>query len=168
MRYFPAALSLSLLVAVTASVSLSAPTERLDPRAAALEAQGRAALARADNATATDYLEAALAIQPGSATIVMDLAEAARQRGMPGEALHYYRLVLANEPQNINGLSGEGAVLAEMGALDKARRNLAQVQGLCGQDCVAARTLAEAIAKGPAPRVVTAAAITPQAVVTTN
>jgi predicted Zn-dependent protease len=168
MRYTPAALALSLLVAVTASASFSAPPEPLDPRAAALEAQGRGALASGDNAKATDYLEAALAVQPGSATIVLDLAEAARQRSMPGEALHYYRVVLTNEPQNINGLSGEGATLAEMGALDKARRNLAQLQGLCGQDCAAARTLAEAIARGPKPQVATAVAIKPQSVVTIN
>jgi Flp pilus assembly protein TadD len=168
MRYFPAALALSLLLAVTASASLSAPTEPLDPRAAALEAQGRSALASGDNAKATDDLEAALAIQPGSAAIVLDLAAAARQRNMPGEALHYYRVVLTDDPQNINGLAGEGAALAEMGALDKARRNLAQVQGLCGQDCAAARTLADAIAKGPNPQIATVAAIKPLSVVTTN
>jgi tetratricopeptide (TPR) repeat protein len=168
MRYFPAALALSLLLAVTASASLSAPPEPLDPRAAALEAQGRAALAGGDNAKATDDLEAALALQPGNATIVLDLAQAARQRSMPGEALHYYRVVLTDDPQNINGLAGEGAALAEMGALDKAKRNLAQVQGLCGQDCAAARTLADAIARGPKPLVATAVAIKPLSVVTTN
>ncbi len=167
MRYFPAALALSLLAAVTASASFSAPPETLDPRAAALEAQGRAALASGDNARATDLLEAALAVQPGSATILLDLADAARQRNMPGEALHYYRVVLASEPQNISGLAGEGTALAEMGALDKARRNLAQVQGLCGQDCAAARTLAVAIARGPKPQVA-AVMIKPQSVVTTN
>ena len=168
MRYFPAALALSLLAAVTASASFSAPPETLDPRAAALEAQGRSALASGDNAKATDYLEAALAIQPGSATIVLDLADAARQRSMPGEALHYYRVVLVNEPQNIKGLAGEGTALAEMGALDKARRNLAQVQGLCGQDCTPAQTLAAAIARGPKPQMAAAVPINPQSVVTTN
>jgi Flp pilus assembly protein TadD len=168
MRYTPAALALSLLVAVTSSASLSAPAEPLDPRAVALQTQGRAALASGDNAKATDYLEAALAVQPGSAPIVLDLADAARQRSMPGEALHYYRVVLTSEPQNINGLSGEGTALAEMGALDKARRNLTQVQGLCGQDCAAARALSEAIAKGPKPQLAAVVAVTPKAVVTTN
>jgi len=168
MRYYPAGLALSLLVAVTASAGLSAPVVPLGPRAAALEAQGRSALASGDNARATDYLEAALAVQPGNATIMLDLAAAARQRFMPGEALHYYRVILTEEPQNIAGLSGEGAALAEMGALDKARRNLAQIQAICGHDCTAAQTLAQAIAKGPTPRVVTAAVIAPQPAVTTN
>ena len=168
MRYYPAALALSLLFAVTGSASLSAPAEPLDPRAAALEAQGRAALAAGDNAGATDLLEAALAVQPGNVAIVMDLATAARQRGMPGEALRYYRMVLTGQPQNIDGLAGEGVTLAEMGALDKAQRNLVQVQGLCGLDCAAARALAQAIAKGPAPRAAAIVALTPQPVVTKN
>lgn len=168
MRYFPAALALSLLVVVTSSASLSAPTVALDPRAAALALQGRDALASGDNVRATDYLEAALAVQPGSAPIVLDLAAAARQRGMPGEALHYYHVVLTSEPQNIDGLAGEGVTLAQIGAIDKARQNLTQLQSLCGQDCPAVRTLAQAIAKGPAVQVVTAAAIVPHPAVTTN
>lgn len=168
MRYYPAALALSLLVAVTASVSLSAPAEPLDPRAAALETQGRSALAAGDNAGATDLLEAALAVQPGNVTIVMDLAAAARQRGMPGEALRYYRMVLTSQPQNLDGLAGEGATLAEMGAMDKAQHNLAQVRGLCGSNCGAAQTLAQAIARGPLPRVATVVAVTPQPVITKN
>ena len=168
MRYYAPALALSLLAAVTASVGLSAPVQPLDSHAAALDTQGRAALAAGDAEKATDAFEAALALQPGNAMIVLDLAAAARQRGMPGEALHYYRTVLAGDPQNIDALSGEGEALAEKGALEKAKRNLAQVQGLCGHDCGPAQALAAAIAKGPAPKVVTAAAITPQPVVTTN
>ena len=45
MRYTPAALALSLLVAVTSSASFSAPPRPLDPRAQILLAQGRAELA---------------------------------------------------------------------------------------------------------------------------
>ncbi len=168
MRYYPPALALSLLVAVTASAGLSAPAEPLDQHAVALEAQGRAALASGDADKATDAFEAALAWQPDNAVIVLDLAAAARQRGMPGLALHYYRKVLSGDPQNLDALSGEGAALAEKGALDKAKRNLAQIQGLCGANCAPARSLADAIAKGPARRVVTASAVTPQPTVTTN
>ena len=168
MRYYPPALALSLLVAVTASASLSAPAEPADPHAMAIDAQGRVALAAGDVEKATDAFEAALAVQPGNLAIMLDLAAAARQRGMPGEALHYYRDVLTSDPQNLDALSGEGAALAEKGALDKARRNLAQIQGLCGHDCAPAQSLAMAIAKGPAPRVVTAAAVTPDPKVTTN
>jgi len=81
MRYYPAALALSLLVGLSASASWSAPATPLDPRAAALQAQGRASLSAGNIDAATDAFEAALAVQPGQVTLVLDLAEAARRQG---------------------------------------------------------------------------------------
>jgi cytochrome c-type biogenesis protein CcmH/NrfG len=162
MRYYPAALALSLLAGLTASASWSAPTVPLDPRAAALEVQGRSALAAGNIDGATDAFEAGLAIQPGHPALVLDLAEAARRQGMQGKALRYYREVLGRDPQNIAALSGEGAALAEKGAIEKARRALAQLESLCGDGCPASRTVAEAIARGPAPRVVSADELKPR------
>jgi tetratricopeptide (TPR) repeat protein len=115
MRYAPVALVLSALAALTASAGQSAVPEVLDPRAAALEAQGKAALASGDLDRATDGFEAALAISPGSAVLVMDLADVARHQAMPGKALHYYRAVLARDPANLEALSGEGQALAQKG-----------------------------------------------------
>jgi Tfp pilus assembly protein PilF len=161
MRYTPAALALCLVTLVTASASWSAPVQPLDARAAALEKAGREALAAGDADKATDAFEAALTVQPGHPVIVLDLAEAARRQGMQGKALHYYRDVLASDPQNLTALSGEGEALAEKGALEKARRNLAQLQGLCGATCTPSRDLAAAIARGPSPQMVSAAEIKP-------
>jgi len=163
MRYYPAALALSLLVGLSASASWSAPATPLDPRAAALQAQGRASLSAGNIDAATDAFEAALAVQPGQVTLVLDLAEAARRQGMQGKALRYYRDVLDQDPQNIAALSGEGAALAEKGALEKARRNLARLEGMCGSGCAASRSLADAIARGPAQRVVSADELKPKA-----
>jgi tetratricopeptide (TPR) repeat protein len=115
MRYAPVALVLSALAALTASAGQSAVPEVLDPRAAALEAQGKAALASGDLDRATDGFEAALAISPGSAVLVMDLADVARHQAMPGKALHYYRAVLA-AIRPIWRRSGEGQALAQKGA----------------------------------------------------
>jgi tetratricopeptide (TPR) repeat protein len=168
MRYTPAALALSLLVAVTSSASFSAPPQPLDSRAAALVAQGRAQLAAGRFNEAVDAYEAALTVQPGNLTILLDLAEATRRQGMQGKALHYYRQALAAEPSNVMAISGEGAAFVEKGAIEKARRNLTRLQGLCGSNCEATRELAAAIAKGPAPRVVSAEAVKPEPVVTEN
>ena len=168
MRYTPAALALSLLAAVSSSAILSAPTRPLDPRAQALVAHGRAELAAGRVDGAVDAYESALTIQPGSTLILIDLAEATRRQGMQGKALHYYRQALKAEPSNLQALSGEGAALAEKGALEKARRNLARLQGLCGSNCDEARELSAAIAKGPPPRVVTADAVKPAPVVSEN
>lgn len=168
MRYTPAAAALSLLLAVTASVTHSAPTRQIDPRAAALVTQGRADFAAGKLDAAIDAFESALAVEPGSAPIYLQLGNATRSQGMQGKALHYYRLALKADPANLEAISGEGAALAEKGALEKARRNLARLEGLCGKDCGAARELSAAIAKGPAPKVVTAEAVTPAPVVSEN
>ena len=168
MRYTPVALALSLLAAVTASTGFSAPPQALDPRAGALLVQARSALASGQTDLAIDAYEAALTIQPGYVPILLGLADATRHQGMQGKALHYYREALEADPQNLQAISGEGAALVEKGAVDKARRNLTRLQGLCGDTCEATRLLAAAIAKGPAPKVVTADSIKPQPVVTDN
>jgi len=168
MRYTPIALALSLVAAVTASASFSAPQRSLDPRATALLEQGRAELSAGRVNEAIDAYEAALTVQPGSPAILLDLAEATRRQGMQGKALHYYREALVAEPSNLAALSGEGAALAEKGAIEKARRNLSRLEGLCGNNCAATRELSAAIAKGPAPRVVSAEAVKPDPIVSEN
>lgn len=168
MRFAPVSLALSLVLAISASVGHSAPGEVLDPRAAALEAQGRAALGAGDVNQAIDAFEAALAVQPGSGRITLDLAEAARQQGMQGKALHYYRRVLSNDPRNIDALAGEGEALAEKGALDKAKANLAKLATLCGPGCSAIERVNAAIAKGPTAKVVSAADVATKADISTN
>jgi tetratricopeptide (TPR) repeat protein len=168
MRYTPVALALSLLAGVTASVGYSAPSDQLSPRAAALLSQGRADLAAGRTDAAVDAFEAALVVQPGSVSVLVNLAEATRRQGMQGKAIHYYREALETDPQSLPAISGEGAALAEKGAVEKARRNLARLKGLCGDSCDATRELAAAIAKGPAPRVVTAEAVKPAPVVSEN
>ncbi len=168
MRYYAAALALSLLAGVTASAGYSAPVQSLDPRAAALVELGNSELAAGRIDQGIDAFEAALTLQPGNVTVLLGLAQATRRHGMQGKALHYYRLALVSDPQNFLAIAGEGAALAEKGAVEKARRNLARLQGLCGQNCEATRLLAAAIARGPSPRVVTADAVKPDPVVTSN
>ena len=168
MRYTPAALALSLLTAVTASVSLSAPPAPLDPRAAVLVAEGRKALISGDTNAAIDAYEAALVIQPGHVAIVLNLAEANRKQGLQGKALRYYREVLEAEPGNVFAISGEGQALVEKGAVERARRNLARLEQICGNSCVPAKDLAAAIQQGPTPQIVTAEAVQAKPTVTTN
>jgi Flp pilus assembly protein TadD len=168
MRYTPAALALSLAIAVSSSVLQSAPSDVLDPRAAALIAQGRAELAAGRTDAAVDALEAALTVQPGSPQVLVELAAATRRSGLQGKAIHYYREALDIDPRNLSAIAGEGSALAEKGATEKATRNLTQLRTLCGADCAETRQLSAAIARGPTVRVVTASAVTPKPVVTEN
>ena len=167
MRYAPAALALSLVVAVTASVAVSADRQP-DPRAAALVAQGKSQLAAGQNEAAVDSFEAALAVDPGYTKVYLELGEAARAQGLQGKAIHYYREALTRDPKNLAALSGEGQAMLEKGAVDKARRNLAQLQSLCGGSCTQAQQLAAAIDSHPRQPVLTAEAVAPEPVVTHN
>ncbi len=167
MRYTPAALALSLLAAVTASVGYGAQHEP-DPRSTALITEGRAQLASGKVQDAIDSFEAALAIDPAQTAIYLDLAEAARASGLQGKAIHYYREALERDPNNFAAISGEGEALLEKGAVDKARRNLAQLESLCGNNCAETRDLAAALERGPKSAVLTAEAVTPSTVVTQN
>lgn len=168
MRYSPAAAALCLLVAVTSSVGWSSPTEPLDPAAAALVAQARTSLGSGDVNDAVAAYEAALVSQPGNVTVLVGLADANRRNGMQGKALHYYRKALEADPKNLTAIAGEGAALAEKGAVAKAEKNLDRLKRLCGSDCDATRHLATVIARGSAPRVVTAEAVTPEPQVSEN
>ena len=168
MRFAPAAAALSLLVAVSASVG-SAQEAPVDPRAGALIAQAEAALEAGQPQKAVDALEAAFVIDPQYTPILLSLAEAARREGLQGKAIRYYREALARDPGNYAAISGEGAALVEKGAVERARRNLAQLESLCGSGCPETRSLAVAIAQGPKnTNVLTAEAVMPDAVVTQN
>ena len=167
MRYTPVALALSLAAAMTSSVGYGAEREA-DPRAAALVAEGRSELASGEVQAAIDSFEAALAIDPAHTPIYLDLAEAARQSGLQGKAIHYYREALERDPDNLAAISGEGEALLEKGAVEKARRNLAQLESICGADCEQTRELAAALRRGPQQSVLTAEAVTPDTVVTQN
>ncbi|MEO6153215.1 MAG: hypothetical protein ABIT09_12720 [Croceibacterium sp.] len=167
MRYFPAAVALSLLAGVTASVGYGAP-EQPDPAALALEKTGEQLLAAGKMADAIGTFEAALAVDPGYTRVYLHLAEAARNEGLQGKAIHYYRLALAREPNNLAAISGEGQAMVEKGAVEKARRNLAQLRSICGTGCAEAKDLAVALERGPRAAVLTAEAVTPSPVVTKN
>lgn len=148
MRFAPAAAALSLFLATTASVT-NADTPDADPRAATLIMEGNSLLAAGDTQGAIDAYEAALAVDPGYTPIFIELAEAARQDGLQGKAIRYYRKALARDPGNLGAISGEGSALVEKGALEKARRNLARLESLCGSTCPETVALQGKIAAGP-------------------
>lgn len=162
MRYAPAAAALSLALALSASAGFAA-ARTATPRAAELLAQGDADLRGGDTQGAVDAYEAALAVDPGYTPILLRLAEAARTGDLQGKAIGYYREALAREPQNLDALAGEGAALAEKGALAKAREKLALVEKACGnRPCPAAQTVSLAISRGPVVRIQTAEAAVPK------
>lgn len=163
MRFAPAAAVLSLAFAITASAGLGAPREAA-PRAAALIAEGEAALNAGNAQGAVDAFEAALVVDPGYTPTLLHLAKAARANSLQGKAIRYYREALTRDPGNLAAMAGEGEALAEKGALAKAKERLAAVEKACGKAaCAAAQSLTAAIARGPIQRVQTAEAVVPEA-----
>jgi len=151
MRFAPAAAALSLFLATTASVTI-AQDRAPDARAASLILQGEAALNAGETQAAIDAFEAALSVDPGYTPIFIKLAEAARQDGLQGKAIRFYREALARDPENFAAIAGEGAALVEKGALEKAKRNLARLQSKCGDTCPETVALQSTISAGPPER----------------
>jgi len=151
MRFAPVAAALSLMLATSASV-INADPGQAQPRAAMLIAQGQAALEAGDVQSAIDAFEAALVVDPGYTPIFINLAEAARQDGLQGKAIRYYREALARDPSNFAAISGEGEALVEKGAIEKAQRNLARLESLCGETCPETLALQATISAGPPER----------------
>ncbi|MBV7266909.1 tetratricopeptide repeat protein [Erythrobacter sp. WH131] len=164
MRFAPAAAALSLFLVTTASVT-TAQDPDADPRAAALIMEGRALLSAGDTQAAIDAFEAALAVDPAYTPIFLELAAAARQDGLQGKAIRFYREALIRDPDNFAAISGEGEALVEKGALEKAKRNLARLESLCGANCPETVSLQGVIDAGPPARL---AAETPQDGPTSN
>ena len=168
MRYYPAAIALSMLAAVTASVGQARDVEPADPRVNTLLASGEAQLSAGEKNAAIGSFESALALDPGHVATFVALGNAERSNGMPGKAIHYYREALSRDPNNVSAISGEGEALADKGALDRAKGNLARLEGLCGKSCDASKALAATIARGPMPRVVSAESVKPEPKVESN
>ncbi|WP_156500380.1 tetratricopeptide repeat protein [Croceicoccus bisphenolivorans] len=158
MRYMPIAAAISLFVAVSASTSFGQAPVTNDPRVADLLNTGKTALASGDFDGATDRFEAALVLAPGDARVYIALANVAREKGLQGRAIHYFREAQEADPGNLAAISGEGAAMAEKGATAKAERNLAKLQSMCGSNCAEAGELASVIARGPLPQVKSAEA----------
>jgi tetratricopeptide (TPR) repeat protein len=151
MRFAPAAGALSLVMMTTASITI-ARDHVPDPRALVFQEMGRDALAKGETQASIDAFEAALALDPAYTELYVDLGQASRQVGLQGKAIGYYREALAREPRNFAAMSGEGEALLERGAVEKAKRNLAQLESLCGATCVETLALRDHINNGVKPR----------------
>lgn len=151
MRFAPAAAALSLVLVTTASVTVAAP-KAPSARSVELQEQGRMALAMGETQAAIDAFEAALVADPSHTELFIDLGEAARQDGLQGKAITYYREAQARDPRNFAAISGEGEALAERGAMEKAKLNLAKLESLCGAACPETLALRSRIAAPPRQR----------------
>ena len=161
MRVLPVALATALgLAALSTAVTGQKPDAQVDPRSVALLDQGRSALKTGSFEQANDLLETALAVDPKNRAAFIELAEVAKAQGLPGKAIRFYREALELEPNDRAALAGQGDVLVQKGAVEKAKENLAKLKQLCSGACPEEQRLAAMIDKGPPPAVLSAQAST--------
>ena len=163
MRFSPPAIALGLTLLVVSSVGQGQrPDAAVDPVSAALTAEGKTLLSAGKYSEATDALESALVADPKNRTAFLALAQSAQREGLSGKAIRYYREALLIEPNDVRALAGQGEAMAEKGAIERARENLARVEKLCVASCPEQAKLALAIEKAGTQPVMSAAAVTPK------
>jgi tetratricopeptide (TPR) repeat protein len=155
---------------VLASLPTASDAQRADndilPRSVALQQEGVRAQQAGDLNLAIDFYESALAADPRNRSAIIALAQVARAQGLPGKAIGLYREALLLEPKDIVALTGQGAALADKGAIEMAREKLAEAERVCADKCPEVAALEKAIAASDAKRFVAAEAIAPKPVAT--
>lgn len=157
MRLTPIALSVALGLATMASAGHGQkPDDAIRPGSVALVEESRPLIASGQFDRAIDLLETALVVDPRNRSAFIELARIAQAQKLPGKAIRIYGEALAIEPNDVNALAGQGEALVQRGAVERARQNLARLQGVCKTACPQAALLSAAIAKGPPAEVLSA------------
>ncbi len=148
MRFSPAAIALSLLLATASSMSVGKrPDYQVNPQSLALAAEGDAALKTGDHEGAISWYETALAVDPLNRAAYVGLAEVATAKGLKGKAIRFYREALEIDPNDQKIIAAQSNVMISKGAIEAAQKNLARLRLLCRTDCSAADRIALAIDK---------------------
>jgi tetratricopeptide (TPR) repeat protein len=163
MRFSPAAITLSLLLATASSMSVGKKIDyAINPQSLTLSAQGDAALKTGDKDSAMGWYETALAVDPLNRAAYVGLAQIAYAQGLKGKAIRFYREALEIDPNDQQIIAAQGDVAK--GALEAAQKNLARLRQLCRADCSAADRIAIAIDKAKEKPAVQASAVEIKAV----
>jgi tetratricopeptide (TPR) repeat protein len=145
-RIFLASFGAALLAAPLAG---QRPDDQISPRSVELMRQGETLLASGKFVEADDALEASLAVDPRNRTAFVVMARVAQKQKLFGQAIRFTNKALALEPRDLDALAVQGEAMVEMGAVLRAKDNLAKLQTLCPNGCKQLTTLTAAISRGP-------------------
>lgn len=156
MRLTPLALCLGL-AASTLSVGVAGqrPDDQVAPKSVTLLKQGESLLSQGKLVEADDALETALAVDPKNRAAFNVMARVAIKQQLYGQAIRLTNKALALEPTDRDALAIQGEAMVELGAVPRAKENLAKLQKLCASGCPQLATLSNSIARGPAMAAVT-------------
>jgi Tfp pilus assembly protein PilF len=152
MRFSPLALALGL-AASTMSVAVvgQKPDDQIAPRSVELLAQGESLLTAGKLQAAQDQIETALAVDPRNRAAFVALARVSVKQKLYGNAIRLTNKALEMEPTDRDALALQGEAMVAMGALPRAKDNLAKLQKICMASCPQVASLSAAIARGPMP-----------------
>ena len=152
MRLTPVILCLGLVAStVPMAVSGQRPDDQISPKSVELLKQGETLLAQGKLVEADDALETALVVDPKNRAAFTVMAKVAIKQKLYGQAIKLTNKALALEPTDRDAIAVQGEAMVELGALPRARENLAKLQKLCGAaSCQQVTVLSAVIAKGPA------------------
>ncbi|KPF75453.1 hypothetical protein IP68_09475 [Blastomonas sp. AAP25] len=160
MRFTPAAVALSLLLATVSSTGIGQPVRyAVNPASQALVDEGSSVQQAGKLDEAIGLYEAALAVDPGNRTAYIALAQVASAQGLPGKAIRFYREALRLDPNDVAALAGQGEAMVQRGAVEKARRNLVRIEAICTAGCTETNRLITAIDQAAAKPVLSAEAV---------
>ena len=146
MRFSPAAIALSLTLAVMSSASIGGRADdEINARSVSLMKTGdqEASAGRLDNAIG--WYESALAVDPRNRTAYVAMARAVKSQGLDGKAIGFYKEALELEPNDQIALAEQADAFISKGALELARKNIARLKTLCRTNCSSAERLSLAI-----------------------
>ena len=147
--------SLRFLVLGTVATIVASPVvgQRADnqilPRSIELQQQAEQQLAAGKLMEARDLLETAVAVDPRNRSAFVDLARVAKQQKLFGKAIRLANEALQLEPNDLDAIEVQGEAMVELGALPRAKENLAKLQKLCSANCKQVAQLSTAISRGP-------------------
>ena len=141
---------------LAAPVASQKPDDQIVPKSQDMVRQGETLLAAGKFEAADDALETALAVDPRNRAAFVVLARVAQKEKLFGKAIRFTNKALALEPGDRDALAVQGEAMVELGAVPRAKDNLAKLQKLCPSGCQQLAMLSAAISRGP-----TVAAIKP-------
>ena len=147
-------LILGMIAGMTA-FALSAPVvgqpsdDQIAPKSFELQRQGEGLLSAGKYIEAGDALETALAVDPRNRSAFVDLARVAVKQQLYGKAIRLANKALSLDPTDRDALAVQGQAMVELGAVPRAKDNLAKLQKLCGGGCPQLAALSSAINRGP-------------------
>lgn len=125
------------------------PDDEIAPRSIEFQQQGETLIAAGKLTEAADLLETSVAIDPRNRSAFVDLARVAKQQKLFGKAIRLSNEALQLEPNDLDAIEVQGEAMVELGAIPRAKENLAKLQKLCASGCRQVAALSNAISRGP-------------------